>query len=81
MTVVPSTPRWATEFALYLLRNPDARERVAAKRLEVVEELSKFIVEGIDRLGVILLIPTLGGAHVDHFHQRLRRAWEPTRRR
>lgn len=52
------------EFALYLLRNPDARERVAAKRLEVVEELSRFIVEGIDRLGVTLLIPPLTLAHV-----------------
>ena len=39
------------EFTLYLLRNPDARERVAAKRAEVVEALGKFIVEGIDRLG------------------------------
>ena len=39
------------EFTLYLLRNPDARERVAAKRSEVVEALAKFIVEGIDRLG------------------------------
>ena len=52
------------EFALYLLRNPDARERVAAKRLEVVEALSKFIVEGIDRLGATLLIPPLTLAHV-----------------
>ena len=39
------------EFTLYLLRNPDARERVAAKRSEVVDQLAKFIVEGIDRLG------------------------------
>jgi AcrR family transcriptional regulator len=45
------------EFTLYLLRNPDARERVATKRSEVVEALSKFIVEGIDRLGGALLIP------------------------
>jgi AcrR family transcriptional regulator len=45
------------EFTLYLLRNPDARERVAAKRSEVVEALAKFIVEGIDRLGGALLIP------------------------
>ena len=52
------------EFALYLLRNPDARERVAAKRLEVVEALGKFIVEGIDRLGGTLLIPPLTLAHV-----------------
>ena len=38
------------EFTLYLLRNPDARERVAAKRAEVVKALGKFVVEGIDRL-------------------------------
>ncbi|MEN3321199.1 MAG: hypothetical protein V7643_4601 [Mycobacterium sp.] len=52
------------EFTLYLLRNPDARERVAAKRSEVVEALAKFIVEGIDRLGGALLIPPLTFAHV-----------------
>src|SRR4051812_5849599 len=39
------------EFTLYLLRNPDARKRVAAKRTQVVEALGKFIVAGIDRLG------------------------------
>jgi AcrR family transcriptional regulator len=52
------------EFTLYLLRNPDARERVAAKRSEVVEALAKFIVEGIDRLGGALLIPPLTFAQV-----------------
>jgi AcrR family transcriptional regulator len=52
------------EFTLYLLRNPDARERVAAKRSEVVEKLAKFIAEGIDRLGGALLIPPLTFAHV-----------------
>jgi AcrR family transcriptional regulator len=52
------------EFTLYLLRNPDARERVAAKRSEVVEALGKFIVEGIDHLGGALLIPPLTFAHV-----------------
>lgn len=45
------------EFTLYLLRNPDARERVAAKRSEVVDELAKFIVRGVDQLGGSLLIP------------------------
>jgi AcrR family transcriptional regulator len=47
------------EFTLYLLRNPDARDRVAAKRSEVVDALAKFIVDGIDRLGAALLIPPL----------------------
>jgi AcrR family transcriptional regulator len=52
------------EFTLYLLRNPDARKRVAAKRTQVLEALSKFIVEGIDHLGGALLIPPLTFAHV-----------------
>jgi AcrR family transcriptional regulator len=52
------------EFTLYLLRNPEARERAAAKRSEVVEALAKFIVEGLDRLGGELLIPPLTFAHV-----------------
>ena len=52
------------EFTLYLLRNPDARERVAAKRADVVKALAKFIVQGIDRLGGALLIPPLTFAHI-----------------
>jgi AcrR family transcriptional regulator len=52
------------EFTLYLLRNPEARDRVAAKRSEVVEALATFIVEGMDRLGGTLLIPALTFAQV-----------------
>ncbi len=52
------------EFTLYLLRNPEARNRVAAKRQEVVEALAKFIVDGMDRLGGTLLIPPLTFAQV-----------------
>ena len=52
------------EFTLYLLRNPFARERVAAKRAEVVEALGRFIVEGVDRLGGALLIPPRALAHI-----------------
>lgn len=52
------------EFMLYLLRNPEARERVAAKRSEAVEVLAKFIVAGIDRLGGTLLIPASTFAQV-----------------
>ena len=52
------------EFTLYLLRNPEARERVASKRSEVVEALAKFIVDGMDRLGGTLLIPPLTFAQV-----------------
>jgi AcrR family transcriptional regulator len=47
------------EFTLYLLRNPEARDRVAAKRLEAVKALSTFIADGLDRLGGALLIPPL----------------------
>lgn len=47
------------EFSLYLHRNPEARDRVAAKRAEVVDQLAKFIVEGMDRLGGSLLIPAV----------------------
>ncbi|MEZ0363140.1 TetR/AcrR family transcriptional regulator [Mycobacterium sp. pUA109] len=52
------------EFTLYLLRNPEARERVAAKRADVLAALAKFIVEGVDRLGGTLLIPPLTFAQV-----------------
>ncbi|MGH3644309.1 MAG: TetR/AcrR family transcriptional regulator [Mycobacterium sp.] len=52
------------EFTLYLLRNPDAKQRVAAKRQEVVEELTDFIVRGIAQLGVTLRIPATTFAHI-----------------
>jgi AcrR family transcriptional regulator len=52
------------EFALYLVRNPEVRERVAKKRSEVVEALAEFIVGGIDKLGATLLIPPLTFAQV-----------------
>ncbi|MGW4368573.1 TetR/AcrR family transcriptional regulator [Nocardia takedensis] len=45
------------EFTLYLLRNPEARERVAPRRAEVVEALSEFISAGLERLGATALIP------------------------
>ncbi len=52
------------EFTLYLRRNPEARERVAAKRAEVVEALGKFVAAGVDRLGGTLLVPPLTFAHI-----------------
>ncbi|KAB2381268.1 TetR/AcrR family transcriptional regulator [Actinomadura montaniterrae] len=52
------------EFTLYLLRNPEARQRVEAKRLEVAEALAESIMEGIDRIGGTLLIPALTFAQV-----------------
>lgn len=51
------------EFTLYLQRNPEARERVAAKRSEVVDKLAAFIVDGMDTLGATLLIPARTFAH------------------
>jgi AcrR family transcriptional regulator len=52
------------ELALYLLRNPEARERVAAKRLEAAEALARFIEEGMERIGGTLTIPALTFAHL-----------------
>ncbi|WP_396903713.1 TetR/AcrR family transcriptional regulator [Mycolicibacterium phlei] len=52
------------EFTLYLLRNPEARERVSAKRTEVAEALADFIVKGVEQLGGTLLIPPLTLARV-----------------
>lgn len=64
MTAVPSTPRWDTSSPSICFVTPDARERVAAKRSEVVEALAKFTVEGLDRIGGTLLIPPLTFAKV-----------------
>ncbi|WP_029106414.1 TetR/AcrR family transcriptional regulator [Mycobacterium sp. URHD0025] len=52
------------EFTLYLRRNPEVRERVAAKRAEAVEALSKFIVAGVEHLGGSLRIPAATLAQV-----------------
>lgn len=39
------------EFTLFLVRNPDARKRVAAQRLETVRWLADYITAGAARLG------------------------------
>lgn len=52
------------EFTLYLLRNPEARARVAAKRLEVAEELAGFVAENLERVGGRLTITPLAFAQV-----------------
>jgi AcrR family transcriptional regulator len=52
------------EFTLYLLRNPEARERAAAKKLDAAKALEQFIVEGIDRIGATLQIPPLTFAYL-----------------
>jgi AcrR family transcriptional regulator len=51
------------EFTLYLQRNPEARERVAAKRAEVVDQLADFIVASMERLGGTLLVSPQMFAH------------------
>ena len=60
----PEHAALGVEFNLYLLRNPEARKRVADKRSEVVAELTKYIVAGIDRLGATLMIPPATFAHI-----------------
>ncbi|NKY59108.1 TetR/AcrR family transcriptional regulator [Nocardia flavorosea] len=52
------------EFSLYLLRNPEARARVAAKRLAVAEELAAFVADNLERVGGSLTITPLAFAHV-----------------
>jgi AcrR family transcriptional regulator len=44
------------ELTLFLLRNPDARERVAAQRLETVRALGEFISKNVARIGGTLTI-------------------------
>ena len=45
------------EFTLFLLRNPAARDRVAAQRRETVRSLAEYISKGVARLGGSLKIP------------------------
>ncbi len=51
------------EFTLYLLRNPEARQRVAGKRAEVIDALAEFIAQGLDRIGGTLTIAPRTFAH------------------
>ncbi len=45
------------ELSLLLLRNPEARERVAAQRLETIRTLGEFIAKNVARIGGTLSIP------------------------
>lgn len=45
------------ELSLLLLRNPEARERVAAQRLETIRTLGDFIAKNVARIGGTLSIP------------------------
>jgi len=44
------------ELTLYLLRNPGAREAVAAQRLETIRALGEFISKNVARIGGVLTI-------------------------
>jgi AcrR family transcriptional regulator len=45
------------ELTLFLLRNPQARERLAEQRLETIRSLGEFINKNVARLGATLTIP------------------------
>jgi AcrR family transcriptional regulator len=52
------------EFTLFLLRNPEARERVAVQREETAHALADYITKGAARLGGELSMPALELASV-----------------
>ena len=52
------------EFTLFLLRNPDARERVASQREETAHALADYIAKGVARLGGELTIDSVDLARV-----------------
>ena len=53
-----------TEFNLYVLRNPDIRERVAAQRRELAQMIADFMDEQARHLGATLRIPALTLARI-----------------
>lgn len=53
----PDSAALGYEFSLFLLRNPDARDRLAAQREEAVSSLANYITIHIDRLGGELQMP------------------------
>jgi AcrR family transcriptional regulator len=53
----PDSAALGYEFSLFLLRNPDARERLAAQRAETIRSLAEYITTHVDRLGGSLLMP------------------------
>lgn len=53
-----------SEYTLFLLRNPEARERVAAQREETVRALADYISKGAARLGGHVGIPAVDLARV-----------------
>jgi AcrR family transcriptional regulator len=45
------------ELTLYLLRNPEARDRLATQRMETIHSLAEFIAKHVARLGASLTMP------------------------
>ncbi len=56
MSSGPDRAALGYELTLFLLRNPDARERVAAQRRETIRALGEFIGKNVARIGGILNI-------------------------
>jgi AcrR family transcriptional regulator len=52
------------ELTLYLVRNPEARERLSTQRLETVRWLADYISEGAKQIGGVLTIPAESLARV-----------------
>ncbi len=53
----PDSAALGYEFSLFLLRNPDARERLSAQREETIASLAEYITTHVERLGGTLLMP------------------------
>ena len=60
----PDSAALGHEFSLFLLRNPGAQERLAAKREETIRSLADYIDSHIARLGGTLTIPAQALARV-----------------
>jgi AcrR family transcriptional regulator len=52
------------ELTLFLLRNPEARDRLAAQRAETIRSLAEFIAKNVARLGASLAMPAESLARV-----------------
>ena len=52
------------EFTLFLVRNPDARARVAAQRRQTAESLADYITDHIEKIGGRMRVPAVTLARV-----------------
>ena len=52
------------ELTLYLVRNPEARERLSTQRSETVQWLADYIADGAKRIGGVLTVPAESLARV-----------------